>query len=169
MAYCQRSGFSARLRGPGHHHSGGGSVYGPFDWTDRDELQPNQGLRHLLEKEVIKSSFASAEAVYEAGSPLLRDLTSAPPMMIVHGDQDSLVPVGISRKMAALHRAQAETPCVYLEIPGAQHAFDIFASPRSEHTKLVSCGFSAFAMPSTTHQKVETASSFSVINSIRAA
>ena len=110
--------------------------YGPFDWTDRDELQPNQGLRHLLEKEVIKSSFASSEAVYEAGSPLLRDLTSAPPMMIVHGDQDSLVPVGISRKMAALHRAQAETPCIYLEIPGAQHAFDIFASPRSEHTKL---------------------------------
>ena len=110
--------------------------YGPFDWTDRDELQPNQGLRHLLEKEVIKSSFASAQAVYEAGSPLLRDLTSAPPMMIVHGDQDSLVPVGISRKMAALYRAQAETPCIYLEIPGAQHAFDIFASPRSEHTKL---------------------------------
>ena len=109
--------------------------YGPFDWTDRDELQPNQGLRHLLEKEVIKSPFESAEAVYEAGSPLLRDLTSAPPMMIVHGDQDSLVPVGISRKMALFTELKLRRLASILKF-GAQHAFDIFASPRSEHTKL---------------------------------
>jgi acetyl esterase/lipase len=33
-------------------------------------------------------------------------------------------------------RAESSAPVVYLEIPGAQHAFDIFASPRSEHAKL---------------------------------
>jgi acetyl esterase/lipase len=44
--------------------------------------------------------------------------------------------VGISRKMTEALRAESAAPVVYLEIPGAQHAFDIFASPRSEHAKL---------------------------------
>jgi dipeptidyl aminopeptidase/acylaminoacyl peptidase len=56
--------------------------------------------------------------------------------MLVHGSEDSLVPVGISRKMTEALRAESAAPVVYLEIPGAQHAFDIFASPRSEHAKL---------------------------------
>jgi len=110
--------------------------YGPFDWTDRDGLQPNQGLRHLLEREVIKTKLNHDPAMFVAGSPILRDLSQAPPMMLIHGSEDSLVPVGISRKMTEALRAESAAPVVYLEIPGAQHAFDIFASPRSEHAKL---------------------------------
>ena len=96
---------------------------------------PTKGCVTSLKKRSLNRLSQVLEAVYEAGSPLLRDLTSAPPMMIVHGDQDSLVPVGISRKMAALHRLKLKRLASILS-SGAQHAFDIFASPRSEHTKL---------------------------------
>lgn len=110
--------------------------YGVFDWTDRDRLQHNAGLQSVLEDRVVKQTLAAAPNLFENASPLLRITDSAPPFMVVHGDKDSLVPIGLGRVFAERLRATSNNPVVYLEIPGAQHAFDIFASPRSEHTKL---------------------------------
>ena len=110
--------------------------YGVFDWTDRDRLQHNAGLQSILEDRIVKQTLADAPSLFSNASPLLRITASAPPFMVVHGDKDSLVPIGLGRVFAADLAATSENPVVYLEIPGAQHAFDIFASPRSEHTKL---------------------------------
>jgi acetyl esterase/lipase len=54
----------------------------------------------------------------------------APPMMIVHGVHDSFVPVRGAREFAARLRAVATAPMVYLELPGAQHTFDLYDSVR---------------------------------------
>ena len=110
--------------------------YGVFDWTDRDQLQHNPGLQTVLEERIVKQTIADAPMLFENASPLRRIQDSAPPFMVVHGDKDSLVPIELGRVFAADLSATSKSPVVYLEVPGAQHAFDIFASPRSEHTKL---------------------------------
>jgi acetyl esterase/lipase len=56
----------------------------------------------------------------------------APPFLVVHGDRDSIVPVGDARSFAARLRARSAEPVVYTELPGAQHDFDFFHSVRFE-------------------------------------
>ena len=55
----------------------------------------------------------------------------APPMLIVHGTHDSFVPVSGARQFAQRVRAAGSpSPLVYLELPGAQHTFDLYHSVR---------------------------------------
>jgi acetyl esterase/lipase len=56
----------------------------------------------------------------------------APPFLIVHGDIDPLVPVVNARAFAERLRDVSANPVHYLELPGGQHAFDLFHSPRFE-------------------------------------
>lgn len=56
----------------------------------------------------------------------------APPFLIVHGDLDTVVPVESARDFAARLRGTSEDAVVYAELPGTQHAFDLFRSPRFE-------------------------------------
>ncbi|MBD7999406.1 alpha/beta hydrolase [Oerskovia gallyi] len=54
----------------------------------------------------------------------------APPFLVVHGDQDTLVPVEGARHFVAGLRGTSTSPVVYAELPGAQHGFDLFHSMR---------------------------------------
>jgi acetyl esterase/lipase len=59
---------------------------------------------------------------------------SAPPFFVVHGANDTLVPVKEARSFVSGLRAVSEAPVAYAELPGAQHAFEIFRSVRTLHT-----------------------------------
>lgn len=61
-----------------------------------------------------------------AWSPLEADTADAPPFLIVHGKNDSVVPVEYARLLARKLRRESPSPVVYAELPGAQHAFDRF-------------------------------------------
>ncbi|MFI6849335.1 alpha/beta hydrolase [Kitasatospora sp. NBC_00085] len=54
----------------------------------------------------------------------------APPFLIVHGALDTLVLHHEARAFADRLRAVSQQPVVYAELPGAQHNFDFFHSPR---------------------------------------
>jgi acetyl esterase/lipase len=60
------------------------------------------------------------------------DLREAPPSLVVHGDQDTLVVVDEARRFVERLRATSSSPVVYAELPGAQHGFDLFRSRRFE-------------------------------------
>lgn len=107
------------------------AFYGVYDFTDRGRIWPHRGLARLLERSVMKAALATAMAEYERASPLVRVHADAPPFFIIHGDVDSVVPVAEARQFAAALRAVAKAPVVYAEIPGAQHAFEVFPSLRS--------------------------------------
>jgi acetyl esterase/lipase len=107
------------------------AFYGVYDFTDRHELWPHQGLRRLLERRVMKSRFATARDVWERASPMCRVGSEVPPFFVIHGDRDTLVPVAEARRFAATLRAAGGGPVAYAEIPGAQHAFEIFPSLRT--------------------------------------
>jgi acetyl esterase/lipase len=54
----------------------------------------------------------------------------APPMLLIHGDRDPMVPAGDVRRFAEVLRRTSSGPVVYAELPGGQHNFDQFPSIR---------------------------------------
>ncbi|RLL70063.1 alpha/beta hydrolase [Streptomyces sp. Z26] len=65
-------------------------------------------------------------------APPARITADAPPFLVAHGDQDTLVPVESARAFAARLRATSASPVVLAELRGGHHAFDLFHSPRFE-------------------------------------
>lgn len=66
-------------------------------------------------------------------APIEEIRRGAPPMLVVHGAHDSFVPVSAARGFVERFRNDApDTPLVYLELPGAQHTFDLYRSFRFE-------------------------------------
>ncbi len=63
-------------------------------------------------------------------SPLDLDAAPAPPFLLAHGDRDSWVPVGMARAFARHLRSRSDREVAYVELPGAQHGFDLFRSWR---------------------------------------
>lgn len=88
-------------------------------------------LRHetLLSRLVMKTREPS---VYRDASPIARAHADAPPFLVIHGRNDTLVPVQEARLLVERLRAVSPGPVVYLELPGTQHAFDVFPSVRSD-------------------------------------
>ncbi len=52
---------------------------------------------------------------------------------MIHGTHDSFAFVEDAREFVRALRDVSREPVVYAELPGAQHAFDVFHSPRSRH------------------------------------
>ncbi|MFD7309904.1 alpha/beta hydrolase [Promicromonospora sp. NPDC059942] len=63
-------------------------------------------------------------------SPTENVPAGAPPVLVVHGTHDSLVPVADARRFAERLRADSRNLVVYAELPGAHHGFDLYWSPR---------------------------------------
>jgi dipeptidyl aminopeptidase/acylaminoacyl peptidase len=71
---------------------------------------------------------------WSQASPISWVGPDAPPMMFVHGTNDSLAPIEGGRRMAAELQAVSHQPVVFAELPMAQHAFEIYASLRTRYT-----------------------------------
>jgi acetyl esterase/lipase len=55
----------------------------------------------------------------------------APPMLVVHGERDPMVPAPSARRFAERLGGRSARPVVYAELSGGQHGFDRHASIRS--------------------------------------
>jgi acetyl esterase/lipase len=108
--------------------------YGVYDMTaGRGTSRYDEGLLALLERRVFKCRLADEPAVFEAASPLHRVNADAPPFFVVHGTNDTLVPVADARTFVAALRAVSKSLVLYAELPYTQHAFDVLPSVRSAH------------------------------------
>ena len=114
--------------------------YGVYDWTNRDGTG-RADLLPLLEQRVVKDTFVNSPAVFEQASSMTHVGPDAVPFMFLHGTNDSLVPVEQARAMVEMVRKESANPTVYVEYPGAQHAFDVFGSNRSQAAV---CGIERF-------------------------
>jgi acetyl esterase/lipase len=104
--------------------------YGVYDFTNRDEVG-RADMIPFLETRVMKSTLALDRERWEAASPICRVRPDAPPFFVLHGTNDSLVPVEQARRFVGDLRKESVAPVVYSELPGAQHAFDVFGSIRT--------------------------------------
>ena len=105
--------------------------YGAYDFTDRAGVGHRTMGKHL-ERLVIGAKRAADPDVYDKASPMSRISADAPPFLISHGTNDSLIPVEEGRLFAQMLREVSRSPVVYAELPRAQHAFDIFGTPRAK-------------------------------------
>ena len=105
--------------------------YGAYDLANvLDTKAGDQRLDYFLARTVFKTT---DRAVFEDATPLLHVSAEAPPFFVIHGAHDSLVPVAEARELVRRLREVSKEPVVYAELPGAQHAFDVFHSIRSAH------------------------------------
>jgi acetyl esterase/lipase len=105
--------------------------YGAYDLANvLDTKAGKQRADYFLSKMVFKST---DPAVAEDATPLLHVGDDVPPFFVIHGTHDSLVPVAEAHELVRRLRESSTAPVVYAELPGAQHAFDVFHSIRSAH------------------------------------
>jgi acetyl esterase/lipase len=105
--------------------------YGAYDLANTLNTRAGRHrLEYFLRRMVFKTSHL---APVEAATPLLQVRGDAPPFFVIHGAHDSLVPVAEARAFVERLREVSGEPVVYAELPGAQHAFDVFHSIRSAH------------------------------------
>jgi acetyl esterase/lipase len=107
--------------------------YGVYDWTNRDGSGRND-MEDMLARLVLKSRREDAPEVWEEASTMSWVGPDAPPFFVIHGTNDSLVPVEQARSFVAMLRDVSHHPVVYAELPGAQHAFEVFDSARTLFT-----------------------------------
>jgi acetyl esterase/lipase len=105
--------------------------YGVYDFTDREGVWQHPGLRDLLEHQIMKASLDETPDLYEQASPIAQITPDDPPFFAIHGELDTMVPVAEARAFCQKFRRTVKAPIVYAEIPGAQHAFEIFPSLRT--------------------------------------
>ena len=110
------------------------TFYGVYDLVDRERLWPHRDGIRLLQKLVMKRRPEDDPAAYDRASPLTRVRPDAPPFLVVHGTIDGLAPVAGARSFVRALRAVSRSPVAYAEIPGGQHAFEVFHSPRADGT-----------------------------------
>ena len=104
--------------------------YGVYDFTRADALHP--GMMPFVERSVLKQTWADYPDSFRAASSISYVTEDAPPFFVLHGRNDSFIPVEQARRFVARLRAISRQPVVYAELPAAQHAFDIFGSPRAD-------------------------------------
>jgi acetyl esterase/lipase len=107
--------------------------YGVYDFTNRHGTS-REDITPFLEKRVFKSSLADDRDRWEQASPISHVRADAPPFFVLHGTNDSLVPVEQARTFVDELRKESSSPVVYAELPLAQHAFEVFPSVRAHHT-----------------------------------
>lgn len=109
--------------------------YGVYDFTNRDG-NGRADMEPMLSKYIFKNRRADEPELWDHASTMSWVGPGAPPFMVVHGTNDGLVPVEQARSFVEMLRAESKSPVVYVELPGTQHAFEVFDSPRT----IYSCG-----------------------------
>jgi acetyl esterase/lipase len=99
-------------------------IYGRYDWQDRSTAT-RRNFQGFLERVVVRRSQSRHPEIFAAASPMARLHEDAPPFLLIHGDQDAIIPVDEARKFHAALAEVSKSPVRYCEIPRAGHAFDL--------------------------------------------
>jgi acetyl esterase/lipase len=108
-------------------------LYGVYDFTSRLGVNRLPFWYRRLESLIMKAFRDEEPEKFRRASPIDRIHSEAPPFFVIHGDRDTLAPVEEARYFADQLRDISKEPVIYAELGGAQHAFDLFCSPRTSH------------------------------------
>lgn len=109
------------------------ALYGVYDLTE-SRRPLSRSFRHMLERWVLKVLLREQPEAFAAASPIERVRPDAPPFYVVHGAVDTVAPISEARAFAERLREVSGSPVVFLEVPGAGHAFDMVPSLRTGAT-----------------------------------
>ncbi len=103
-------------------------IYGIFDFLNRHQTRWDWPL---IPRIVMKARPEDDPDRYRLASPIDQIGSHAPPFFVVHGSNDSLVPPREAEVFVEALKRVSTRRVEYLEVPGAQHAFDAIASIRT--------------------------------------
>jgi len=106
--------------------------YGVYDFTRTDDSM-HPMMVPMVAKNVFKLSRTEISEPLRVASPITHVCEDAPPFFVLHGTNDSLIPVEQARSFTTRLTEVSRQPVVYAELPYAQHAFDILGSARAAH------------------------------------
>lgn len=108
--------------------------YGVYDMLGEDGDPFTVNMRDgMLSKHVFPLDPPATLDEYRDASPVHQVHADAPDFFVLHGENDTLVAVHQAREFVAKLRSQSPASVSYAELPGAQHAFEVFTSIRSDH------------------------------------
>jgi len=110
--------------------------YGKFDVLG--EARPDPTMDEFMGRSIFPGPRAEHEALWRAMQPTthLQRLgkDAAPPFFVLHGTNDVLIPLDEARWFAQRLRQDYAGESVYVELPHANHGFDVFNSLRADLT-----------------------------------
>lgn len=106
-------------------------LYGVYDLTNRLGGHSSRYVDGFIGPVLIKAFYDEEPERFERASPIDCVCSDAPPFLVIHGDRDTLSPLADAKLFVEQLRGVSRAPVLFAEIGGAQHAFDVFLSPRS--------------------------------------
>ncbi len=110
-------------------------IYGVYSLIDLFAA-PTKGAQRASDRMtriISGTTVRENPALFESLSPTLQVSENSPPIFVIHGSKDTLVPVQQAHAFVAALQERSHKPVGYLELPGASHAFEIFPSVRTHH------------------------------------
>ncbi len=106
--------------------------YGVYDMMAQYDSHSSDILIRFIYNRVIHESPEANPGLWELASPINNIKPDAPPFMIIQGDIDSLTNVRGAKLFREKLTEVSSSPVAYLQLPGAEHAFDNIHSPRTD-------------------------------------
>ncbi len=109
--------------------------YGIYDCAGLTETKSAMGMRdRFLGPWVFGKNPRTHLDEFVQASPLAHVSEHTPDFFVIHGRNDTLAPVDQARVFVDALRETSTATVTYAELPGTQHAFEVFSSIRSQHT-----------------------------------
>lgn len=105
-------------------------IYGRYDWEDRSTPERARFV-DFLERVVVNRRIDRHPEVFRDASPIARVHPDAPPFLVIHGSNDTVIPVEQARGFVERLRSVSRSAVGYVELPGAGHAFDLIDGART--------------------------------------
>jgi acetyl esterase/lipase len=105
-------------------------IYGRYDWQDRSTPERAEFVK-FLQRVVVGRTIRRHPDIYRRASPIARVHPKAPPFLVIHGSNDSVIPVQQARSFVEQLKAVSRSTVGYLELPGAGHGFDMTDGART--------------------------------------
>ncbi len=123
--------------------SGAVIFYGVSDFESAFSDPGLIGFAHFQERVLFKSRYRDDPAPFRLLQPLSHLSKDAPPMLLIHGENDSLVPIESSRSFCRKLREAGAGRVHLLEVPLGGHAFEVTPGPLHQRTVRVILRFLA--------------------------
>ena len=110
--------------------------YGVYDFSDHYGLHATKSVIGMVGKTVLKRDPKTQMEDFRRASPMHRIHPEAPPFLTIHGTHDGLAAIEEARAFAQKLQTTSRSPAVFVELPGTQHAFEVFHSLRTRASVL---------------------------------
>jgi acetyl esterase/lipase len=105
--------------------------YAVYDLRNELGVHKPEFVTNLVGRHLLKAFPDSQPERFAAASPRKHVEKASQPWLMLQGNADTLTPDAEARDFAEALRDASDHPVIYAELPGAQHAFDIYYSPRA--------------------------------------